>query len=80
MKHIEVHIVKTPSDLEMAYTAGLLEGEGAPFFITCDSCKELISLEQEPSHVGGGHILLTHNGSTIACYPCVGLALSDIKE
>ena len=80
MKHIEVHVVNTPTDLELAYIAGLLEGEGAPFFITCELCEELILLASTESNKGGGHIILLEEHSITSCYSCVGLALSDIGE
>lgn len=80
MKHIEVHVVNTPTDLELAYMAGLLEGEGAPFFITCELCEELILLASTESSKGGGHIILLEEQSITSCYSCVGLALSDIGE
>lgn len=80
MKHLEVHVVNTPTDLELAYTAGLLEGEGAPFFITCELCEELILLSSTESSRGGGHIILLEEKSITSCYSCVGLALSDIGE
>ena len=80
MKHFEVHLVETPTDLELAHTAGLLEGEGAPFFITCDLCEDLILLASAPGHRGGGYILVAEESQAISCNSCVRFAISDLGE
>lgn len=80
MNHFEVHVVNSPTDLELAHLAGILEGEGAPFVISCEICEELILLADtdQPGH--GGHIVLWDEHSITSCYSCVGLALWAVKE
>lgn len=78
MKHFEVHVVETPTDLELAHIAGLLEGEGAPFFITCDMCEDLILLASAPGHRSGGYILITDDVQTTSCTSCIRFAISDL--
>jgi hypothetical protein len=73
MKHIEVHVVESPADLELAITAGLLDDSDTPFIISCGLCETLIVLSN--SDAPPAHVVLAGNSQAIACDNCLGLAL-----
>lgn len=73
MKHIEVHVVESPHDLELAITAGLLEDGDTPFIISCGLCQTLILLNHDAPPA---HIVLAGNSQAITCDKCLGLALN----
>lgn len=76
MKSIEVHVVSSPHDLELAQSAGLLDENNTPMIVTCGLCQTLILLPTQPnSETPQAHIVLSDEEQTISCNLCLGLAL-----
>jgi len=72
MKSIEVHVISSPYDLELAHAAGLLEVENTPLIISCGLCQTLILLPTQPnSETPQAHVLLSDEEQTISCISCL---------
>lgn len=79
MKHIEVHVVYSPGDLELAQVGGILEDSDTPMIVTCSLCEEMILLPTEPrSDTPQAHVLVSDTGQAISCESCLGLALQTM--
>jgi hypothetical protein len=78
MKHLEIHMINSFKDLELATVAGLLDG--IPLFVACSICSDMLLLDRSAATTGSAYIVLHEDDSMISCNMCLGLALSEIGD
>lgn len=70
MKHLEVHVLETQHDLELAIIAGLLPEDENSDFLFCDVCDSDIQVDQKPAV-----LLLNDELARLSCLACSSTAI-----
>lgn len=75
MEHLEVHVIRSSRDMELAIIAGLLDEFGEISQMTCDICDELVTFVDADSL---GFILLPEEGIKKSCESCLTVAVQTV--
>jgi hypothetical protein len=76
MEHIEIHIMKTSHDVELAHIAGLLSQDDTNYLgTTCNLCENPIQYSHDEQTSEIGLVLVSDICSVVSCETCLGLAL-----
>ena len=80
MEHIEVHVVTTTHDTELATLAGLLDNQADNFpYPLCEMCEMTIPLEHDKTESSPvALVLISEDADKISCEPCLGVALTSL--
>lgn len=80
MEHIEVHVVTTTHDTELAALAGLLDNQADNFpYPLCEMCEMTIPLEHDKTESSPiALVLISEESETISCETCLGVALTSL--
>jgi hypothetical protein len=83
MEHLELHVVKSPRDVELAHIAGLLEsGPDATntefLSMSCELCNTLIEFSQDVDLTPTGMILVSEHNAVSTCDSCLGFAIQAV--
>lgn len=80
MEHLEIHVIASTHDTELAVIAGLIP-EGDPSFpnVECQMCEVTIQLDhsRHPSSPFA-YVLLNEDEEKVSCEPCLGVALASL--
>jgi hypothetical protein len=75
MEHLELHVIRSSRDMELAIVAGLLDEFGEISQMTCDICDELVTFVDADSL---GFILLPEEGIKKSCESCLTVAVQTV--
>lgn len=80
MEHIEIHVVTTTHDTELAAIAGLLDNQADNFpYPLCEMCEMTIQLEHDKTESSPvALVLISEDADKISCEPCLGVALTSL--
>lgn len=75
MEHLEVHIIKSSHDMELATIAGLFDEFEDLSQMSCDLCEEVISFTSRGSL---GLIVLSDSKMKKSCETCLTVAIQTV--
>lgn len=80
MKHIELHIIESTHDFELANIAGLLNDDVALYDTICDICEQLVYSEGDAKSAKlPSHVLLSDEASVLSCDSCLPVGIEKIS-
>ena len=76
MEHIEIHVMKSPHDVELAMVAGLLDEFEDTVELKCEVCDDLIHFSNtDPKQ---GYIVLSTEKMIISCDTCLTMSVEGV--
>ena len=77
MEHIELHVMKSSHDVELAMIAGLLDEFEDTAELACSLCEQLISLTGKADG-NSALILISESTATLSCESCLTSSLESV--
>jgi hypothetical protein len=83
MEHIEIHVMKSPRDVELAHIAGLIDLseklDDTQYLSTiCNLCETHVRYTHDTETSAIGLVLVSDVQSIVSCETCLGLALHAV--
>ena len=75
MEHLEVHVIKSSRDMELAIIAGLIDEFEEISQLTCDICEEVVSFSRNDSLSA---VVLSDSSMKKSCESCLTVAIQTI--
>lgn len=76
MEHLELHVIKSSHDIELAVIAGLMDEFEDEADISCDLCEKVVEFHLAVPQLG--FILLSEDQMKISCETCLTVAVDAV--
>jgi hypothetical protein len=77
MEHLELHVIKSSHDIELAIIAGLIDEFEDVEKVACNLCEELVEFTSKKSVTG--FIILSEEKMTISCDSCLTSSIESVS-